>query len=34
MDHLDHSKEKQETNDKILKENQRKLSKDKTNWNL
>jgi hypothetical protein len=33
MDHLDHSKEKQETNDKILKENQKGIiEKMKVNW--
>lgn len=33
LDHLDHSKEKQETNDKILKENQKEIiEKMKTNW--
>jgi hypothetical protein len=33
MDHLDHSKEKQETNDKILKENQKEIIKKmQTNW--
>lgn len=33
LDHLDHSKEKQETNDKILKENQKEIiEKMKVNW--
>lgn len=33
MDHLDHSKEKQETNDKIVKENQKEIiEKMKANW--
>jgi hypothetical protein len=33
LDHLDHSKEKQETNDKILKENQKEIiEKMQTNW--